>query len=205
MTEAEHDEAIPHEDLAFAGANAERQSLDDHVTSLRGPAAASVGRTLWLFAGALGLVLFAIALVVSFISATNDNARIDRMKAHGIPVIVTVVDCIGNIGGSGSNAAGYTCRGDYTVGGTTYRELIGSMTTFSASGTPVRGVADPSQHSTVVLASAIRTSVASPKAYVPPGLFTTVLVALTLALLRVARRSEPPRRAPTAAARPQGR
>jgi hypothetical protein len=143
------------------------------------------------------VAIVAAVLAASFISITNDNARIDRLKAHGIPVSVTVVACIGNLGGSGSNDAGFTCRGDYRVGATTYHELIGSMTTFSAPGTAVRAVADPSKHSSVVLASALRTLVASPARYVAPGLLTLVLLALALALLRVARRSKPPRDTPS--------
>jgi hypothetical protein len=113
------------------------------------------------------MVLFAVIHVKSFISATNDNARIDLLRTHGIPV--TVVDCIGNIGSNGSKPAGCSFRGDYTVSGTTYHELIDSMTTFSAFGAAVSDVADPSQHSTVVLASTVRTSVASPRVYVPWG------------------------------------
>ncbi len=113
------------------------------------------------------MVLFAVIHVMSFISATNDNARINLLRTHGIPVPVTVADCIGNIGSRGSKPAGYSFRGDHTVSGTTYHELIDSMTTFSAFGAAVSDVADPSQHSTVVLASTIRTSVASPRVYVP--------------------------------------
>src|SRR5665213_2650707 len=95
-------------------ANTDLPSPDDHVASLRGATAVSVGRRAKLVAGSLGLVALAAVLVVSFLSVTNDNARIDRMKANGIPVTVTVTNCRGNIGGSGSNSAGFTCRGDYT-------------------------------------------------------------------------------------------
>lgn len=177
-------------------ANAEHPSPDDRVASLRGPTAISIGRKSKLFAGAIGLILQAAVLVVSFLSVTNNNARVDRMKAHGIPVTVTVTNCRGNIGGSGSNSAGYTCRGDYTVNGISYHELIGSMATFSAPGTAVRGVADPSRHSTVVLSSAIKSSKASNGAFIPFGLLAIVFVALTLVFLRVARRSKPPGPAP---------
>jgi len=190
MTEARDDEAEPRRDLGLEGPSANIPSINDRAASLRGPAPVSVGRRFWLFAGVFGLAVFAVVLVVSFLSVTNDNARIDRMKTRGIPVTITVTSCIGNIGGSGSNSAGYTCRGDYTVGGATYRELIGSMATFFATGTTVRGVVDPSHHGTVVLSSAIRDSSASPSRYVAPGLLSIVLVTLTLALRRVARRAE---------------
>ena len=203
MTDAEPDTTTREYGDGVAGADVPRAPVDDHVITLRGPTTVRLGRKLWLSLGAIGLLAFAVAIVVSVLSASNDNARIGRMKAHGVPVAVTVIECIGNIGGSGSNSAGYTCHGRYTVGSTSYRELIGSKIAFSAPGTVVRGVADPSRNSTVVLASALRTSVASPRAYLPSGLLTIVLIILTLALLRVARRRERPRRPPPAAASAQ--
>jgi hypothetical protein len=193
MTEPHSDQPGAPEGLAHVRAGAEAPH-DHHVASLRGASAASVGRRFWLVAGTLGLIAFTVALAVGFLSITNDNARIDRLKDHGISVTVTVIDCIGNVGGSGSNGAGYTCRGQYRVGASTYRELIGSMTTFSASGTTVRAVADPAHHASVVLASAVKASSASPGSYVVPGLLAIVLVALALALRRVARRTPSPGR-----------
>ncbi|MGA2294740.1 MAG: hypothetical protein ABSG24_05890 [Acidimicrobiales bacterium] len=191
------DRPIASEGPASARANDE-PPLDRHVSSLRGAAGASVGRRFWLVAGALGLVVFTAALVVGFLSVAHDHARVERLKDHGIPVTVTVIDCIGNVGGSGSNGAGYTCRGHYTVGATSYRELIGSMTTFSASGTKVRAVADPAHHSSVTLASAVEASSTSSGSFVVLGLLSLGLVALTLALIRVARRSNSPGHAPSA-------
>lgn len=205
MTDAQHDEPDMVQGLAPASATSGPLSLDDRATSLRGAAALGVGRNFWLFAGALGLVVFAAVLVVSFLSVANDNARIDRLKTRGIPVAITVTNCAGNIGGSGSNSAGYTCHGDYIVGGVTYHELIGSMTTFSASGADVSGVVDPSRHSTVVLSSAVRTSAASPWAFAPTGLTAVVFVALTLAFLRRARRSDVGRHTTPVGTRSPGR
>jgi len=207
MTDAEHDEDQGHDNSFRARAGVDQPSSGERVASMRGGTAVGVGRTLWLYLGALALVVFAVALVVSFISATNDNARIDRLKNHGIPVTVRVGDCIGNLGGSGSSGAGYTCRGSYTIEGKVYqsdgsysasgfiyREVIGSMTTFSAPGTRVIAVADPSRPSTVVLKSAVIASVASATAYVAPGLLALLLFVLTFAFFRVSRRSVARRR-----------
>jgi len=162
----------------------------DEVPVLRGAAPAAVRRGLWIYAGALCLAVFAAILVVSFLSISNDNARVSRMKAHGIPVSVTVTGCLGNIGGSGSTSAGYTCRGDYTIHGATYHELIGSMTTFAAAGTTVPGVVDPSHHGTVVLSSFVRSASASPWRFVTPSILTIVLIALSLGLWNVAHRAQ---------------
>jgi hypothetical protein len=156
---------------------------------LRGPEAAKVGRGFFVVAGAIVLVIFAAALVVNFISAVNDNDRIERLKTHGIPVMVRVVGCYGELGGSGSNAAAFACKGAYIIGGTTFIETIGAKSSFSDSGERVRGVVDPSDHRTVMLESALRATTASRTKYFVPGLLTLLLIALSGALLRFARRS----------------
>jgi len=160
----------------------------DHVASLRGPEVVTIGRKAWYRLVAVGLVLSFAALIVSVVSTAHDNSRIARMKTHGIAVSVTVTRCIGNLGGSGSNGAGYTCHGDYSIAGTTHHELIGSMTTFAASGTKVNGVADPSKPTTVILASALKKSTTSPATYFPAGFMAIVLVTLTFVFTRLARR-----------------
>ena len=161
----------------------------DRVVSLRGPEVVSIGRKVWHRLVAVGLALSFVALIVNVVSTAHDNSRIERMKTHGIAVSVSVTRCIGNVGGSGSNGAGYTCQGDYSIAGTAYHELIGSMTTFAVSGTKVNSVADPSKPTTVILASALAKSTASPAAYVPAGLMAIVLIALTFVFVRFARRS----------------
>jgi hypothetical protein len=188
MTEAHHDQAGTPRVPVSTQLQIPQPPNRDHVNSLRGASAGSIGRTFWLGAAALGLVVIAAVIVVSLISAFNDHARVDRMKAHGIPVAVIVTACDGNLGGSGSNGAGYTCRGAYRIDGTTFHEVIGSMATFAASGTTVRAVADPSNHGTIALSSAVKTSKASPWAFVPPGAIAVVLIILTFLFVRVVRR-----------------
>lgn len=165
--------------------------------SLRGAEAQRIAGRFWSIAGALVLAAFAAIVVVSFISAQNDNARIVRLKDHGIPVVVTVTSCVGNIGGSGSNAAGYTCRGSYRVHGVRYEEVIASKSTLSAPGTKLDGVADPSRPSTVELASAVAKSSSSDSAYVVPSLLALLCVTLGATFLARTRSSRAPRRRPS--------
>jgi hypothetical protein len=153
------------------------------VTSLRGAEPQPIGRTVWLVAGTLLLLVLALIVTVSFISAANDNGRIERLQSHGVLVEVTVTGCVGNIGGSGSNAAGYTCRGEYRVNGVRYREVIGSKSSLSTAGSTVRAVADPSRPSTIELASAVTRLSASLTVYVVPSLLALLLVALGFTLL----------------------
>ncbi len=188
MTDAHHNQAGTPQVPVSTRLNTPPPPHRDHVNSLRGASAGNIGRTFWLGAAALGLVVFAAVLVVSLVSALNDNARVERMKTHGIPITVTVTTCDGNLGGSGSNGAGFTCRGAYRVDGTNFHEVIGSMATFAAPGTAVRAVADPSNHGTITLSSAVKSSKASPWALVPPGALAVVLMILTWLFVRVARR-----------------
>ena len=46
--------------------------------------------------------------------------------------------CLGQLGGSGSNAAGYQCRGSFTIDGRHYNEVIPGNT-HRPLGTTVRG------------------------------------------------------------------
>ncbi|HEY5303914.1 MAG TPA: hypothetical protein VIJ86_07645 [Acidimicrobiales bacterium] len=189
MTDAEHEnlETLP-SDVSASSGDA-RSSLDERVGALRGSAAVGVGRSFWLYTGAIVLIIVAVVVVISFISASNDNARVDRMKSHGISVTVTVVDCTGNLGGSGSNGVGYTCRGNYQVNGVSYHEPIGSMTAFSPPGTTVSGVVDPAQHGTVVVSSAIRDSSTSNGVYLAPSALAAAFLLLALFYVRIGRRS----------------
>lgn len=154
------------------------------IVSLRGPEVQNIGRRFWITASAVILVGLASIVVVSFVSAVIDNARINRLKNHGVSVIVTVTNCVGNIGGSGSNSAGYTCHGKYQVNGVLYQEIIGSKTSFSAPGSKVRGVADPAQTSTVEIASAVASSSSSSTVYIIPVLLALLVITLALVLLR---------------------
>lgn len=163
--------------------------VTERVGALRGSTAVGVHREFWNYAGAVALVILSVVMVVSFVSAATDNARIHRMKTHGIAVAVTVTDCVGNLGGSGSTGAGDTCHGRYRVGATTYHEVIGSMSTFTPPGAVIDGVADPSQPSTVVIASAVAAWTPSNEAYLAPGVLALFLVVLTWAYVRLARRS----------------
>ena len=94
-------------------------------------------------AGRVVLVLLLVTLVVVglvlLVAGYRKNSQVDDLRAHGVPVSVTVADCLGLMGGSGSNTAGYECTGTYTVRHTTYTEGIPGST-FYRQGTHVAGV-----------------------------------------------------------------
>jgi len=182
-------EARRKQDQVLGGplANAARPSTDDRAGALRGPTPIRVGRRFWLVVGALVIVAVFAALIITTVSAASDNARITRMKDHGMGVALTVAYCTGNLSGSGTNIASYSCVGDYSVDGVKYRELVAGMTTYYATGTTVHGIVDPSKHSTVELAAALRKSNASVKSYLASGILLLTLIALTWGFARVLR------------------
>jgi len=63
------------------------------------------------------------------------------------------------------------------------------MTIFAASGTKVRGVADSSKLTIVILKSAPKKSTASPAAYVPAGLLGIALLVLSIVFVMYTRRT----------------
>ncbi len=112
----------------------------------------------------VGLAIVLITLAALAVGLTivgfHKNQQIDQLHTHGVPVTVTVTGCLGLLGGSGSNAAGYSCHGTYTLRGRTYNEsLPGSA--FHRPGSTIDAVAvpgDPALVSPVAIADAQHSS-----------------------------------------------
>ena len=58
------------------------------------------------------------------VAGVHKNSQINELHHDGVPVTVTVTNCLGLMGGSGSNAAGYSCTGTFTVHGNRYTESL---------------------------------------------------------------------------------
>ena len=82
------------------------------------------------------------ASVALYVAGARKNAQIADLRQHGVPVEVTITGCQGLLGGSGSNAAGYACRGTFTLDGRRDDEALPGNTLLSP-GTKVRAVAVP--------------------------------------------------------------
>ena len=133
----------------------------------------------------LSLVSLALLAVVLTVGVIRNDAQQTRLRHGGIPVTVTVVGCLGQLGGSGTNAAGYTCTGSYSVDGARYEVPIGGVTTFYPEGHTLDGVVDPNEHSTVYTASSVSTMHASWTEWIAPVLlFVAFLVVVALVLVR---------------------
>lgn len=161
--------------------------MSESSPSLRGAQVASPSKKLpqWvLLCLAVLLVGTSIAL---FATAIGTSARVTRMKNQGIAVTATISYCRGNLGGSGSNEASYTCAASYHLLGHNYVSVVGGLSHFMSSGTAVSVVADPEDHAAIETTTATQNVQNGSSLYFAP---ITVLVAggACLALALVAKR-----------------
>lgn len=140
-------------------------------SSLRGAPVAGDGRRLGRTIGwvlVLAMILLGLVMVVAKV---DDNNKAHRLHASGIPVTARVTYCLGQLGGSGTNAAGYSCKAAYMVGGAHFDEPVGGLSTFARTGSTLAGVVDPVNHTVLVTAAS-----ASRATSVTAGLVFPILV-----------------------------
>jgi len=137
------------------------------------------------------LMALAVSVVVLFTAGVQKNAQINRLRQHGVPVEVTVSGCLGLLGGSGSNAAGYACRGSFTLHGHRYSDAIPGDTHYRP-GQRVRAVTDPDDPGLLSTAAIVAGERASASVFALPGSLLAVL-ALLVAVVLHSRRSRLPR------------
>ncbi len=154
---------------------------DDRVAPLRGAGVEINGRQVARVV--LGIVLATLAvLAVAFtVIGIHNNRQINQLRNQGVPVGVTVTSCQGLLGGSGSNAAGYTCRGTYELDGHRYNEVLPG-TALHAPGSVVRAIAVPSDPTLVSPVSVVDAEHASASVFILPAVLLVALVALLVVL-----------------------
>jgi hypothetical protein len=111
----------------------------------------NVGRVGRFLAVLCVLVLIALT-VVTAVSASNQNSRAAKLRNRGVPVEVTVTGCVGISSGIAQAIQYYQCRGEYTVNGQRYNEVIGGVRSALPNGQTLHGVTaagDPALVSTV--------------------------------------------------------
>jgi hypothetical protein len=141
------------------------------------------------------LVLATLTIVLTR-EAINANARISRLRQHGVPVDVTVTSCLGLASGSGITEAGYRCRGTFTLDGHHYNEVIAGTTDLRGAGETLHAVADPSDPAILSTADVLATTHPIWTAFISPAIPMLLLLPL-LVLARRLRRKPPPSSATT--------
>jgi hypothetical protein len=162
-------------------------SSGDRVGQLRGAGVQADARRLAQVAVAIVLITLA-ALAIGFtIVGIHKNQQTDQLHTQGVPVTVTVTSCLGLLGGSGSNAAGYSCHGTYTLAGHSYNEsLPGSA--FHRPGATIDAVAVPGDPALVSPVAIVDAQHSSGSVFILPAAFGGVLVLLLVALVVRSRR-----------------
>ena len=169
----------------------QQEETAEKVAALRGAEAAGSARTVGVVLAWLLVVLLGVALVLDVVGTLSDRARAERLQSHGVVVEATIATCTGNLGGSGSNGAGYTCSASYRVAGQHYTELLGGQSSFLEPGHRVAAVADPAEPSRVVLATALPSTAIAASRLVVLALLGLVWVLLVFLAGRLSRRRRP--------------
>jgi hypothetical protein len=133
-------------------------------------------RLVLTIAGATVVVALAASL---FIAGARKNGQITSLHRRGVPVVVTVKSCMGLLGGSGSNAAGYVCRGSFLLRGHRYVDTIPGDGD-RLLGTKVQAVTLTSDPGLLATASQLSTERASARVFLLPSV---LVLALTLGLV----------------------
>jgi len=141
----------------------------------------------------IGLCVVGLGVLVAalFVAGAHKNAQITNLRRHGVPVNVTVSRCLGLLGGSGSNAAGYACTGTFTLEGHRYSEAIPGDS-IRAPGSTVRAVAVPGSPPLLSTAHEVAIEHASFGVFVVPTILLVVLVLLMGVLILRRRRKRAP-------------
>jgi hypothetical protein len=162
--------------------------LDDRVAPLRGAGVQIDGRQVARVLLGIVLVTLAVLAVVFTVIGIHNNRQIDQLRNQSVPVAVTITSCQGLLGGSGSNGAGYFCRGTYALGGHRYDEALPG-TALHAPGSVVRAVAVPSDPTLVSPVSVVDAEHASDSVFILPAVLLVVFVAILVVLVLRRRRT----------------
>ncbi len=159
------------------------------VTTLRGAGVGvDVRRVVPVVIGAC-LVALAVTTAFLFAAGAQKNEQINRLHHQGVIVDATVSGCIGLMGGSGSNLAGYDCRASFTLGGHRYNEpFVGDAT--PVAGSRFRAVTVPGDPALFATVATVAGEQASWRVFILPTalLFVLVLAVAVLLLVPVRRR-----------------
>ncbi len=157
-------------------------SAEVRVAPLRGAEVQIDGRRVVAVVVAIVLVTLTVLVVVFTAIGIHKNRQINHLHDRGVAVTLTVTSCQGLLGGSGSNGAGYSCRGTYELGGHRYNELLPG-TAFHAPGATIPSVAVPGDPALISPVSVVDSEHASDTVYILPGVLLVILVAFAGALL----------------------
>ncbi len=97
------------------GATGPDERPDDHsrVGALRGAGVEVDAGRVGYVAAVLALVIVMVVAGVLLVAGLRKNSQIENLRANGVPVEMTVTNCLALVGGTGSSPAGFECTGTY--------------------------------------------------------------------------------------------
>jgi hypothetical protein len=170
-------------------------SPDGPLTNLRGAGVDVDVRRVGQVVIGICLVGVAVLAVIQLVAGFQKNAQINSLRNNGVPVQIRVSGCLGLLGGSGSNAAGYDCRGTFTLDGRTYTENLPGNSLLTP-GTTLPGVSVPGDPALVSTPSIVADQHPSWTVFTVPVILLVFLPAILVVLfvrrrgVRAARRTD---------------
>jgi hypothetical protein len=158
------------------------RSADEPLSTLRGASASVNPRRAAQVVVGLIMVSLAVLGIVFIAVGINKNNQINELRGHGVHVTFVVSKCVGQLGGSGSNVAGYSCQGSYQVRGQRYSEdLPGSS--YYAPGARVPAVSVPTDPTLLSTPSIVASDRSSWTVFILPIVLLAAFVLLLLVVL----------------------
>ena len=121
------------------------------------------------------LLAHAVVVVVFTVAGVHKNSQINELHHDGVPVTVTITNCLGLMGGSGSNAAGYSCTGSFTVHGHRYTESLPGIGFHQVGSTLPARVGCPAIRLSYVPGQIVRTQQAAWRVFLLPAVLLASL------------------------------
>ncbi len=147
------------------------------VTTLRGASVEVDARRVGSFVVALCLLALAAGASILFVAGAQKNAQVTSLRDNGVPVVVKVSGCLGLMGGSGSNLAGYACKGTFTLDGRRYDDDVPGST-FYFPGAEIRAVTVVSDPELLATPRTLAAERASGRVFLLPSFLLVVLLLL---------------------------
>ena len=164
------------------------RTKDAPVSTLRGASVSVDGRRAAQVVVGLILATLAVLGVVFVVVGIDKNEQINELKGHGVPVTYVVSKCLGLLGGSGSNGAGYACQGSYTIDGRSFFENLPGSSLY-APGDRVKAISVRSDPSLLSTPAILNSESASANVFILPAVLLGLCALLGLAVLLRHRRS----------------
>jgi hypothetical protein len=158
------------------------------VSTLRGPSVGQVNvRRIGQILALIGLVTLVVLVVVFALAGAHRNSQISNLRTNGVTVDMKVSGCLVQIGGTGSNPAGYRCQGTLAVNGHRYTEPIPGLTHY-AEGQVIHVVVVPTDPALLATVHDLSREHTSASVYVLPIILFLALVLLFVGLVFERRR-----------------